>query len=248
MALYIFSMTDNPAIRRRSSFVQASEFGSPTGTDGYVPGPLDKALLGGAPQRVGTFEYRYETDTWSWSDTVAELHGYEPGGSVQPTTDLVLSHKHPDDVAQVKGLLKQSAAPFSSRHRIYTTTGEERKVVVVGDAVFGEDDQIVATRGFYIDITAVTEAEVQDAISEELEAIVSNREVIEQAKGMLMALYELDADAAFAVLRWRSQQLNVKLHTVAADLVRELPQLVQLTSEDRRAADHYLITAPAPDA
>jgi hypothetical protein len=63
-----------------------------------------------------------------------------------------------------------------------------------------------------------------------------------------MALYELDADAAFAVLRWRSQQLNVKLHTVAADLVRELPQLVQLTSEDRRAADHYLITAPAPDA
>lgn len=63
---YILSMTDNPAVRRRSSFVQASEFGSPTGTDGYVPGPLDKALLGGAPQRVGTFEYRYDTDTWSW--------------------------------------------------------------------------------------------------------------------------------------------------------------------------------------
>ena len=91
--------------------------------------------MGGPPQRVGTFEYRYDTDTWSWSDTVARLHGYEPG-TVQPTTDLVLSHKHPDDLAQVTGLLKQSAAPFSSRHRIRTASGEIRKIAVVGDAVF----------------------------------------------------------------------------------------------------------------
>src|SRR3954463_15368893 len=141
---------DDAQMRDRASV--ASDKGFNTGTDGYVPQSLDKALLGGAPQRVGAFEYRYDTDTWSWSDTVAKLHGYEPG-TVQPTTELVLSHKHPDDVNQVKGLLKQSAAPFSSRHRIRTTSGEERKVVVVGDAVFDEDDRVVATRGFYIDIT-----------------------------------------------------------------------------------------------
>ena len=240
-------MTDvDPGTRDRPSFVRASEHGSDTGTDGYVPQPLDKALLGGAPQRIGTFEYRYDTDTWTWSDTVARMHGYEPG-MVQPTTDLVLSHKHPDDVAQVKGLLKQSSAPFSSRHRITTTDGETRKVVVVGDAVFGEDDQVVGTRGFYIDITDAFNADVQDALGEELEAIIAHREVIDEAKGMLMVLYGLDADSAFAILRWRSQELNVKLHTVAAELVDELPALMQIAPESRRVADHYLMTGNSPD-
>jgi hypothetical protein len=124
------TMSDiDPGTGHPPTFTQASEQGSDTGTDGYVPQPLDKALLGGRPQLVGTFEYRYDTDTWSWSDTVARLHGYEPG-TVQPTTELVLSHKHPDDLAEVKGLLKQSAAPFSSRHRIRTVSGESRRVVV----------------------------------------------------------------------------------------------------------------------
>jgi hypothetical protein len=66
--------------------------------------------------------------------------------------------------------------------------------------------------------------------------------VIEQAKGMLMILYGIDADAAFAVLRWRSQELNVKLHAVAAQLVADLPHEIQLASDSRKAADHYLMT------
>ena len=233
----------DPHTHPRHSFTQASEQGSETGTDGYVPQPLDKALLGGAPQRVGTFEYRYDTDSWSWSDTVARMHGYEPG-TVEPTTELVLSHKHPDDVNQVKGLLKQSAAPFSSRHRIRTTSGEERKVVVVGDAVFDDNDRVVATRGFYIDVTEAVEAEVQDVVGEELRGIIAHRAVIEQAKGMLMMLYKIDADAAFAILRWRSQELNVKLHSIAAKLVENLP-LQPLTPGGRKAADHYLMTLEA---
>src|SRR4051812_32895551 len=59
---YISAMPDtDPHTPPRRSYTQASEQGSETGTDGYVPQPLDKALLGGAPQRVGTFEYRYDT-------------------------------------------------------------------------------------------------------------------------------------------------------------------------------------------
>ena len=64
----------------------ASSRGYNTGTDGYAPQPIDKALLGRPPQRVGSFEYHYDADTWKWSDTVARMHGYEPG-TVQPTTD-----------------------------------------------------------------------------------------------------------------------------------------------------------------
>jgi PAS domain S-box-containing protein len=231
---------------RTSRATETPDRGYNTGTDGYVPQPLDKALLGGPPQRVGRFEYHYASDSWSWSDTVARIHGYEPG-TVQPTTDLVLSHKHPDDLAQVKGLLKQSAAPFSSRHRIRTTNGDERKVVVVGDAVLNQDGQVVATRGFYIDVTDAANAEIQDALGDELQAIVGNREVIEQAKGMLMIIYNLDAGAAFQLLKWRSQEHNVKLNVVAQRLVAELPSLLPTTPGTRAPIDHYLMTLRETD-
>src|SRR4051794_2163215 len=150
-------------------------------TDGQPVRGIDKALLGGPPQRVGTFEYRYDTDTWTWSDTVARIHGYQPG-QVQPTTELILSHKHPDDLALVKALLKQSDAPFSSRHRIRTVTGEIRKVVVVGEAVTDDTGSVIATQGLYVDVTEAVEAEIQREVGEELHGILADRAVIEQAK------------------------------------------------------------------
>ncbi len=234
----------------RKQLDQTTEDRSPTddaypATDGHAVRVLDRALLGGEPQRVGRFEYRYDNDAWTWSDTVARMHGYQPG-EVEPTTELILSHKHPEDLARVKGLLQQSMAPFSSRHRIRTTTGEIRKVVVVGDAVTDADGRIVATRGFYIDITDSFDADLQQEISDKLQVIVSHREVIDQAKGMLMLIYQLSADAAFAVLKWRSQELNVKLSTVAEKLIAELPDIVDVHPAMRAPIDHYLLTLTPP--
>jgi PAS domain S-box-containing protein len=214
-------------------------------TDGHAVRVLDKALLGGAPQRVGRFEYRYDSGAWTWSDTVARMHGYEPG-EIEPTTELVLSHKHPDDLPRVKGLLQQSVAPFSSRHRIRTTTGEIRNVVIVGDPLTNADGRIVATRGFYIDITKSVHADLQQSISDQVQLIVSHREVIDEAKGMLMVIYRLSADAAFAVLKWRSQELNVKLSTLAEKLITELPDLLNAHPASRAPIDRYLLTLTPP--
>ena len=48
---------------------------------------------------------------------------------------------------------------------------------------------------------------------------------IEQAKGVLVGVYGIDADTAFAVLvRW-SQHTNTKLHLLAADLVAAAGEL-----------------------
>lgn len=214
-------------------------------TAGQAVQPVHQALLGGAPQRVGSFEYRYDSDTWTWSDTVAIIHGYEPG-QVQPTTELVLSHKHPEDLAQVKALLDQSAAPFSSRHRIYTTTGELRSVVVVGDALTG-DGRIAATRGFYVDVTESLNAELEQSVSAKVQLIVAHREIIDQAKGMLMMGYQISADAAFGILRWRSQELNVKLLWIAEKIVAEVPALMTAHPDVRVPIDHYLMTLTPPD-
>lgn len=238
---YYFAMSADPSshpVQGLSS--RAAADAAQMGVDGQAVTKLDQALLGGPPQRVGRFEYRYDTDQWSWSDTVARIHGYEPG-QVTPTTDVVLGHKHPEDLAQVRALLAQTAAPFSSRHRIITTSGEVRNVVVVGDAVADPDGRIVATRGFYIDVTD----SVQQAVTEELEVIVAHREVIDLAKGMLMAVYRIDADAAFGILRWRSQELNVKLFAIAERLVAELPAILDINPGATTSVDHYLMTLEA---
>jgi PAS domain S-box-containing protein len=209
-------------------------------TDGHAVRDLDRALLGGEPQRVGRYEYRYGDGSWTWSDTVAQMHGYE-FGEMEPTTDLILSHKHPDDLARVKALLQQSAAPFSSRHRIRTTDGDIRRVVVVGEAVTDADGRTVATRGFFIDITESFNADLQQSITDTLPIIVSRREVIAQAKGMLMVIYQLSAEAAFSLLKRRSQESNVKLLTIAEKLVADLPDLMSADPAMHASVDRYLL-------
>ena len=48
---------------------------------------------------------------------------------------------------------------------------------------------------------------------------LASQPVIEQAKGMLMQTFRIDADAAFDVLRVMSQSCNVKLRDVAVAIV-----------------------------
>jgi hypothetical protein len=54
---------------------------------------------------------------------------------------------------------------------------------------------------------------------EQLEGALVRRDVIGQAKGILMHRYDVDAEEAFARLRRASQTTNTKLHDVAAWLV-----------------------------
>ena len=56
----------------------------------------------------------------------------------------------------------------------------------------------------------------------QLQEALDTRVVIEQAKGVLMVTERCDADAAFEVLKDRSQRTNRKLRLVAEDVLREL--------------------------
>lgn len=84
----------------------------------------------------------------------------------------------------------------------------------------------------------------QDRISAAVGDIVERRALVEQAKGMLMFVYGIDADAAFDVLRRQSQQHNVKLRLVAEQISKDL---VELSKEKafsvRLASDSVLLTA-----
>jgi anti-anti-sigma factor len=56
-------------------------------------------------------------------------------------------------------------------------------------------------------------------LGKQLEEALASRAVIEQAKGVLMARDSVDPDAAFAALKSLSQRRNVKLRTIAQEVV-----------------------------
>jgi ABC-type hemin transport system ATPase subunit len=80
-------------------------------------------------------------------------------------------------------------------------------------------------------------------IYEAVREIAEKRAAIDQAKGMLMFVYGVDADAAFGLLRWQSQHHNVKLRLVAEQMLKDFSQASQQSPPvDRRTYDELLVT------
>jgi PAS domain S-box-containing protein len=195
-------------------------------------------------ERVGSFRYLMADNRWEWSDTVARMHGYEPG-TVTPTTELILSHKHPEDkptVAEIIEQVLQHGAAFSSRHRIIDTKGNTRLVVVVGERLRDAQGQVIGTTGFYIDITEAFDADLQRTVSQVVATVEENRAVINQAMGIIMWTYGISADRAFDVLSWRSKETNTKLRYIAAQFLADLSTTPPSTTT-RADVDHALLTA-----
>ncbi len=195
-----------------------------------------------APERIGAFRFYFDDERWEWSEQVQRMHGYQPG-EVTPTTELVLSHKHPDDreqIAQAIDTIRRTGQALSTRHRIIDTSGKVRSVIVVGDELRDERGRVVGTQGFYIDATP-DEREQQDQMTAQLAAISESRAVIEQAKGVLMAAYGITANRAFDILVWRSQETNVRLRELALKFMAAISGS-HLSPESRSHVDHTLLT------
>lgn len=205
---------------------------------------VEQALAGGAPQRAGWFRFYFSDQRWEWSEQVQRLHGYEPGG-VTPTTELVLSHKHPDDRGQVAATIDQilnTHQAFSTRHRIIDTAGQVRHVVVVGDQLQDDQGAVIGTHGFYVDVTPAQDQEREELVTAKLAEITEQRASIEQAKGMLMLIYGISDNAAFDLLRWLSQEANVKLRLLAEKICDEFRNSGP-SFASRSDFDHILLTA-----
>jgi fructose-specific component phosphotransferase system IIB-like protein len=208
--------------------------------------PVERALAGGDPQRVGWFRFYFADERWEWSPQVERMHGY-PEGTVRPTTDLVLSHKHPDDYGQVAATLEEirrTAGAFSTRHRILDTRGEVHHVVVVGDQLFDDTGEVIGTHGFYVDVTPSMKEAHNESVTEAVAEIAEARSGIEQTKGMLMLIYRINAESAFELLKWRSQETNTKLRALAEQIANDF---LQLSYEEvlpvRSVYDRLLLTA-----
>ena len=75
-------------------------------------------------------------------------------------------------------------------------------------------------------------------------ALVEQRAMIEQTKGMLMLVYGIDADEAFEILRTQSQHHNVKLRVIAEQIRQDLIELCVANPPLRQPnATNILLTA-----
>ncbi|MBF4998202.1 ANTAR domain-containing protein [Nocardia sp. BSTN01] len=210
---------------------------------------VERVVGAGDPQGVGRFRFWFAEGRWEWSDEVARMHGYAPG-QIEPTTELLLEHKHPDDRDRVEATLVTSVedhAPFSSRHRIVDTDGTVRDVLVVSEPMLDASGEVIGTQGYYVDLTDSVDRQRRALLDEELPAVIERRAAIEQAKGILMFVYRISAEQAFRVLAWRSQETNVKLQELAAQLVGGLDTMPAVPAPTRTRLDHLLLTLRQPD-
>ena len=211
------------------------------GTDAW---PARWPEVVGDGEGVGTFRFWFVGERWEWSDEIARMHGYEPG-TVEPTTELLLSHKHPEDRRHVQDLLDRalmSNSSFSGRHRFVDTWGKVHDAMVLADRIYDDTGAVVGTAGYYVDLTETFVETRQVALDEALPDLFETRAVIEQAKGILMAVYRVGPEQAFGVLRWRSQETNTKVRSLAKQLIAEVPDLPAASAEAQSAFDHLLLT------
>ncbi|BDT96804.1 putative transcription antitermination regulator [Nocardia sputorum] len=203
-----------------------------------------ESVIAGTPQSVGTFRFWFEDQRWEWSDQAAAIYGYA-GGSARPSTELLLAHKHPDDrapAAESIATAVRSGEPFCGRHRVIDAAGRTRHVIVVADRMRDDRGAVVGTAGYFIDVSHILEENRQEILDDTLPELVESRAVIEQAKGVLMVVYGINAEQAFRVLQWRSQETNIKLRTLARQLVGEVPAMGGGPAAQRARFDHLLLT------
>jgi hypothetical protein len=187
---------------------------------------LSALAFDGTPNNtpVGYFTYTVDDDHWAWSDGLYGLHGYAPG-EVSASTELMLQHKHPDDVARTLDVMEEvirTGDAFSCYHRIVDARNRVRSVVSVGRGLMGPGGKVEQVTGFFVDLTKVRQDETQHEVEAALLKIAQTRLVIEQAKGVVMAVAGCDAEEAFAILRDASSRTNVKLNAVARALVERV--------------------------
>lgn len=170
---------------------------------------------------AGRFTYDVAGGTWDWDDEVFRIHGMPPG-SITPTTDYLLQCKHPEDrgrVAEVLSRASKTGEVFSISYRILAADGLERRVVLVCEGGMCDDEVVTTISGYYVDLTNDFREEGEAIANEAIAASAEHRATIEQAKGSLMLAYGLDADQAFAMLRWWSSKRNIKIRDLAERLV-----------------------------
>ncbi len=196
---------------------------------------------------VGSYHYAAGNDTWQWSDGIYAIHGFRRG-EVVPTTALLLAHAHSADRRHAARLLEdcqRDGELFSFVYRIIDTAGKLRWALIAGEGTLAADGAVTGIRGYLIDVTESQARGSSREVASALRKAIASRATIEQAKGALMLVYGLDAEAAFALLSWQSQHSNIKLRDLAERLVAAVAGDAHASAAIRQRLDEIVYSLPA---
>jgi GAF domain-containing protein len=134
--------------------------------------------------------------------------------------DLEADHRWPDYSARMKelGLRSVIGVPMNAFGRTIGVINIYRDAPSTWTPGDIDAAQIVASMGAGYIINANQMREQTD-LADHLQSALDSRDVIGQAKGILMSRRGVDADAAFEALRAASQASNRKLRDVAQELL-----------------------------
>ena len=201
-------------------------------------------------QDMGSYRYAAADGSWQWSDGVYAIHGFRRG-EIVPSTALLLAHAHSADRRHAAQLLESclhNGELFSLLYRLVDASGRVRRALIAGEGIFGRQGQVTGLRGYLIDVTEPQSRARSREVASALRKAIAMRAVIEQAKGALMLVYGLDAEAAFALLSWQSQHANIKLRELAERLVAAVGGDASATAAIRQRLDGIVYSLPAEPA
>ncbi len=211
--------------------------------------PTD-ARVKGPHELVGRYVYDVVADRWTWSESIYTMHGFAVG-EVVPTTDLVLAHHHPDDLDKSRQVVKEALEaeePFSSYHRIMDARSKTHTVLVAGHGVRDAEGRLVEVRGYMVDLTEARRRDLKDEVSAAVAGATESRAVIDQAKGVLILVFGVDADEAFGLLSAHSQDNNIRVRDLAARLIEALQGDNEIVGPGTRRRILELLQNLGPDA
>jgi hypothetical protein len=226
-----------------------------------------RPFAGSQRDGIGRFCADPMSGRWVWSDAAYEVFGYR-AGSVAPSWNLIISHVPSEDRAVAQAahdMASTRIGSFSWSHRIHVG-GTTRSILLVGETSAidrGNSARSAVPRrdqpkdcdhasadlhleGYVIDLTELLVAGARQAATEAVQNSAQHRAVIEQAKGVLMLAFRLDADTAFALLAWHSQSSNRKVRAIAADLIAHVLEDGLSGHHLRLAMDRILTNGDRP--
>jgi hypothetical protein len=171
---------------------------------------------------VGGFVWDIASDAWWWTPGFYRIHGLRPGEQ-EATLDLLLQQVCDEDrtrvedwlthVAKVEGrfAFEYRVGPDGTRHAVasegVSETGYAKSMLVTGHVASPEESP--------------QQTEIEQLRSEVHQAWAAHeaRGDIEKAKGAIMLACHCDEAVAFQVLSRTSQQTNLKVREIAAQIL-----------------------------
>ncbi|WP_170315486.1 ANTAR domain-containing protein [Nakamurella deserti] len=167
---------------------------------------------------------------------LARLLGFGDGHDPVTTTAAWSAHLPPLDRDLWSARAEEcrsSGTPAVLRHRLRTADGGERVVCSTFVPAAGVPGGVhVVVADLTDEVREAARAQTREAVSR----ATQTREVIDQAKGIMMVVLDLDAEQAFDLLRWHSSRANVKLRDICAAVIDAMAAGATATAPRQRLA------------